>query len=730
MPTAEEAVNQAWQIHQSGDLAQAERMYRQALTAQPGSARAWCHLGMACHDQERYEEAIAAYQRAIQLRPEFPVAFNNMGNSLWMLRRLDDALVCFNRALELKPDYGNAYKNRGTVLLWYGRTDEALASYERSLVFNPNDAETHTIIGVIRLMIGDFAGGWPEYEWRWKTTAPLPKLDGPLWDGSPLEGKTILLTPEQGLGDSIHFIRYGAWLKEKYDCRVILHCPSQLRQLLKDCPGIDEWVDQKTSPPPFDFFAPLVHVPAVLQHTPDDFPDKVPYLSADESLIHKWRERLAPYPGRKIGIAWRGSPKHHADKMRSIPLTEFAPLGRLKGIQFFSLQKGPGAEELNSLAGRLDVVDLGQELDANTGAFVETAAVLKNLDLLIACDTAVGHVAGALGLPVWLALCNVPDWRWKLQGDSSRSYPSLRLFRQTKFADWTPVFEQMSAALEQQFPEVQKKHYTDYRLAGSGFNRLSRGRHGLVLYNRHDMYIGRSLDRYGEFSIGEADLFRQLIRPGSVVVEAGANIGAHTLVLSRLVGDRGLVYAFEPQRVVFQTLCANMALSSIVNVHCRSEVLGDAPGTVMIPVPNYNEENNFGGLSVGGKVGEPVSVITLDSLELPRCDFLKVDVEGMELSVLKGAAQTIAKYRPVLYVENDRADRSAALIEYLFSLGYELYWHLPPLFDRGNFYQNPVNEFGTTVSVNMLGIHSSVKSNISGLRKVEGPHSDWRQRGP
>jgi FkbM family methyltransferase len=727
--TAEEALNQAWKIHQGGDLARAERMYAQVVNAQPGHASAWCYLGMALHDQERFEEAVTAYKRALGLQPNFPIALNNLGNSQRQLRRLSEAVASFNRAIELKPDYVTAFKNKATTLVWEGHVEEALRTYEAALPLAPEDPEIHKHIGILRLLMGDYAGGWPEYEWRWKTKdLSLPPMLQPLWDGASLDGKTILLTPEQGLGDTIQFVRYAAWLKERYDCRVLFHSPRALRQLLSSCAGIDEWVDDMMFLPPFDVYSPLVQVPGVLRHTPRDFPAKIPYLTAEPALVEQWREELSEYQCRKIGIAWRGSPIYHADKMRSIPLAEFAPLGKVKGLQLFSLQKGKGIEELETIAGRLDVVDLGRRVDEATGAFVETAAALKNLDLLITTDTSVAHVAGALGVPVWVAVCNVADWRWLNTGDTTVWSPSMRLFRQTSPGDWADVFERIAAALEQEFPDLSRKQYADYRLTGSGFNQLTRAKDGLMLYNRHDLFVGRSIERYGEFSPGEAELFQQIIKPGAVIVEAGANVGAHTLQLSRLAGDRGAVFAFEPQRLVFQTLCANLALNSIANVYCRDEALGEAPGTIRVPLLDPQADNNFGGLALGGAAGEPVAVITLDSLNLSRCDFLKVDVEGMELSVLKGAAQTIAKHRPLVYVENDRQDQSPALIEYLFSLGYNLYWHTPPLYRANNYFQNPVNEFGNVLSANMLGIHASVTTNISGLRKIDGPGSDWRRR--
>jgi len=372
--------------------------------------------------------------------------------------------------------------------------------------------------------------------------------------------------------------------------------------------------------------------------------------------------------------------------MRSIPLAEFGPLMRLKGVQFFSLQKGPGREELNSLAGQLNIVDLGRDIDEKTGAFVETAAVLKNLDLLITCDTANGHVAGALGVPVWLALHKVPDWRQLMSGDSSLWYPTMRLFRQTEAGEWGGVVERMADALREQFPDIQTKQFTDYQLLTSAFNRLAQTRHGLMLYNRHDQYIGRSLERYGEYSPAETDLYMQSVKTGWTVVEAGANIGAHTLALSKMVGRRGHVLAFEPQRIIFQTLCANMALNGVTNVHCRWEALGDASRMALVPQVDYNRENNFAGINVGVKEGEAVRVVTLDSLNLQRCHFLKIDVVGMELAALKGARQTIQKLRPLLHVRADRSDLSPPLIEFLLSLDYTLYWQLSPLFAANNFY--------------------------------------------
>jgi tetratricopeptide (TPR) repeat protein len=448
MPSIDEVLSQGWQLHQAGQLLEAEHVYRQVLAAQPHSGAAWCYLGMACHDQERFDDALFAYDEAIVFEPAMPQAYQNKGKTLGRLRRFDEAIACFDRAIQLAPGYLNAYKNKARALFFKGDLDATAEVNRQTLRLAPDDVETHMNVGMQRLSLGDAAGGWPEYEWRWKTKdGALPAVSQPIWDGSSLAGKSILLTPEQGIGDCIQFIRYAAVLKERFNCRVLFLCPQSLLKILGRCRGIDELVEGGGVEPRTDWFAPLLHVPAVLGHGPADFPGNVPYLSADSSLMETWRQRLSAYRGRKIGIVWRGSPKHPADRMRSIPLDQFAPLAKVPGVQLFSLQKGPGHEELVPLAGQLHTVDLGPRLDETTGAFVETAAVLKNLDLLIACDTAVIHVAGALGVPTWAAIGNVPDWRWLFGRNDAPAYPALRLFRQTSFGDWPGVFSRMAEAL-------------------------------------------------------------------------------------------------------------------------------------------------------------------------------------------------------------------------------------------------------------------------------------------
>lgn len=256
--------------------------------------------------------------------------------------------------------------------------------------------------------------------------------------------------------------------------------------------------------------------------------------------------------------------------------------------------------------------------------------------------------------------------------------------------------------------------------------RAKRCRHGVMLYLATDQYVGGSLDLYGEFSEAETALFAQIVKPGMTVLDLGANMGAHTIYFAQTVGAAGRVIAFEPQRIIHQILCANVMLNALPNVFAHQACVGREAGTVRVPPLNYGAANNFGGLALGVfTAGEAVPQVTLDSLALDQCHFIKIDVEGMEGEALEGGRATIARHRPLLYVENDRQEKSAALIALLFELGYRLYWHLPPLFNPTNFFGAQKNIFGNIVSVNMIGVPKSMNSNLTGFREITSPADRW-----
>lgn len=481
MTTVAEALQIGWRRHQAGQFAAAEHVYRQVLQVAPQDENAWCFLGMACHDQRRYDEAVEAYEFALRLRPRFPVALNNLANTLKQLGRFEEAIARCQEALQYKPDYATAYNNLGVALVAQGRLEDASAAFEKALELmpgdavartnlgaalvrqgrfeegavnarkalsvNPNHAEAHKNQAIVWLLLGDFERGWPEYEWRWNCPgSALPAFARPLWDGTPLSGRTILLFAEQGLGDTLHFVRYANLLKQQ-GARTIVACQKPLLRLLETCPGVDQLVDVQGTLPPFDVCAPLLSLPGILKTTLETIPAPIPYLSADPQLTEQWRQRLDALPARKVGIAWQGSPHFHADRQRSIPLASFAPLARVPGVRLISLQKGPGAEQIGQLAGQFEVIDFGAELDQASGPFMDTAAMIAGLDLVVTADTSIAHLAGALGVSVWIALSVSPDWRWLLHREDSPWYPSARLFRQTELGNWSDVFERMAGEL-------------------------------------------------------------------------------------------------------------------------------------------------------------------------------------------------------------------------------------------------------------------------------------------
>jgi tetratricopeptide (TPR) repeat protein len=432
-------------LREQGKLDEAVACCRRALELDPGSAGTYNNLGAALTNQGQFVEAIACYQRARQLQPGFALAHLNLGNVLRKQGRSDEAAACFRQVLSLKPDDADAYDGLGNVLQDQGQLDDAVACYRRAIDLAADHAEAHFDLSLILLLRGDFNQGWPEYQWRWqtKTFGRLP-FRQPWWDGRPLEGRTIFLHAEQGLGDTIQFIRYAPLVK-RYGARVVVQCQKPLLRLLASCPGIDVLIGQGDSLPAFDVHAPLLSLPGILKTALDSVPATVPYLSAAPPLVERWREELGKLDGLKIGVGWQGRPTHLGDCFRSIPLARFGALARIPGVRLISLQKGAGVEQLQEASDRFLITEAGSRLED----FMDTAAVMMNLDLVIACDTALVHLAGALGVPVWVALPLSSDWRWLLDRNDSPWYPTMRLFRQKKLGDWASVFEELSTAIRQ-----------------------------------------------------------------------------------------------------------------------------------------------------------------------------------------------------------------------------------------------------------------------------------------
>jgi tetratricopeptide (TPR) repeat protein len=451
MPSVEEYLQSAWKIHQAGQTQQAMTMYRQVVDQVPNSANGWCYLGIALHDLKRYPEAIQAYEKAIAIQPKFPIAFNNMGNSLRYDFRPEEAEAAFQNALDFDPNYLSAHKNRGTLHAWLGNYDLALESYAAAQRLSPDEAETHRNLGVIYLLKGDFERGWEEYRWRWKCNeAARYNYEAPKWDGQPVEGKTILLYAEQGLGDTLHFIRFANVLKER-GARTIVHAQPALMSLIRKTKGIDVYLPNSLPiEQPFDYHCSLLDVADIVKTNAHNIPASEGYIQAPEYLLGYWKRWLDGLPPAKkrVGLVWQGNRDHQADKFRSYSLSVYDLISKIDDIQFISLQQGTGSEQVTQWKGMRPLIELPEGTDQSSGAFMDTAAIVDQLDLVITSDTSMAHLCGALGKPAWVLLNKMPDWRWLLDRDDSPWYRSLRLVRQNVQGDWATVGARVAEALK------------------------------------------------------------------------------------------------------------------------------------------------------------------------------------------------------------------------------------------------------------------------------------------
>jgi tetratricopeptide (TPR) repeat protein len=446
----EALVNLGFALGEQQKSGEAEACYRQALALKADVPEIHQNLGNVLRDRGQLEEALACYHRALDLRPDYAKAHINLGVALIARAEPESAIEHLKRGLELDPDFAEAFNSLGAAVSVLRRFDEAHAHYARSIELKPDYADAHWNRSLLWLLQGDFERGWPAYEWRWRCprTLPKPSYSQPVWDGSALDGRTILLYGEQGLGDTLHFVRYAPIVKARGG-RVIVQCQRTLLPILASCPGIDQVVALGEPPPSFDVQAGLMSLPLILGTRGDNIPAAVPYLAAQPGLLEHWRRQLAPLAGFRVGIVWQGNTRHPWDRHRSAALEHFEPLARVPGVQLISLQKESGGQNLQGqTSAPFDVVSFGGLVDERTGPFLDTAAIIAQLDLVVAVDTAVAHLAAALAAPTWLALNYSADWRWLLDRDDSPWYPTMRLFRQQRLGDWPEVFRRMAEELQ------------------------------------------------------------------------------------------------------------------------------------------------------------------------------------------------------------------------------------------------------------------------------------------
>jgi tetratricopeptide (TPR) repeat protein len=442
--TINDALALAAKFHGAGDLPRAESIYRQILQADPNNSAALHNMGELAYRGRRYELSLELLRRSISIEPNNPNHLNTLAVALMANGRADESYQVCRRVLELNPNFSNARSNLAICHVDRGEIDQALAQFHKAIELDPENACAHDGLGLTLLMTGDLQNGWREQEWRWrKYDFPAHRYPNAVhWRGEDLRGKTLAIYIEQGYGDVFNFCRYVPLLAER-GAKVLMEEVPDLGGLMKrSLPGLAGGFPPN-QPPAYDYLCSLMSVPLWYGTTLDTIPAQQAYLKADPALLAQWRGFFETDPSLKVGIAWAGRPTHNNDLNRSTTLETFAPLAKVPGVTFYSLQKGPPAAQAALPPAGMRIIDLSQRLDN----FEITAAVISHLDLVIGVDTVVVHLAAALGKKAWTILPFCPDWRWLLNRSDTPWYPTMQLFRLPRRGDWAAAMTQVAAAL-------------------------------------------------------------------------------------------------------------------------------------------------------------------------------------------------------------------------------------------------------------------------------------------
>lgn len=444
----EARLNLARAYKELGRYREAAENFRSALAIKPDHISAYLDLSFLYHKLGDSRSAIKCCRQALALDSESVEAHNNLGNALMHHGDPWSAIESYNTALQIRPDRADIYYNLANALKSAGRLYSAIEHYQRALTLNPDFIDARWNLSHVLLLGGNFQAGWREYECRFKLPNQKDiypfRLEAPRWEGDSFIAKRLLVHDEQGFGDTLQFIRFLPFVKA-LGGTVIFETRNPLLKLLKGFPGIDELVPRSDSIEPaadFDLYIPLMSLPALFDTRLSTVPSQVPYLYADPKVKAQWRTRLEG-SDLKVGIVWAGNPGHANDQHRSCELEMFRVLTRISGVKLIGLQSGPGALQVQRSGSDLGLINLGDEFED----FSDTAAAISVLDLVIAVDTAVAHLAGAMGKPVWLLLPYSPDWRWLTSRGDSPWYPTMRLYRQPLPGNWKAVFQQVNEDL-------------------------------------------------------------------------------------------------------------------------------------------------------------------------------------------------------------------------------------------------------------------------------------------
>ena len=721
-------LNFGYACHLLGHVDEAEKHVRRAMALDGEAAIAHVGLGALMQAAKRFDEAIRSFERAYQVDPSRtdcliriascrleqidaaaaeeairraisivgesqPGAWTALGTALSLQDRDAEASAAFERALAIEAAGGelaDTFDRYGVHLLGVGRARQAMDLYAQHLASHP-DPRAHTHYGWALLTAGWLREGWKQYEFRWCEEPSLSarqRFVGPRWNGQSLEGRTVVVWAEQGIGDTVHFARFAIALKAG-GATVVLRVPEMLKDLAQGFLGVDRVIVESAElGGSFDYQIALMSLPCALGIELDSIPAQVPYLVVDAAQSQRWRNEIGPEGGIKVGLVWAGNPKHERDRFRSIPLEKLAPLWSTRGVRFYSLQKDHTAD-LSTHEGFL--VDLSPHL-AN---LVDTAAAVQALDLVICVDTAVAHIAGALGRPVWLMLPAAGDFRWLTDREDSPWYPTMRLFTQKKLGAWDEVVARVATTLTEVVkagrpdpipPSAQTRRTTaaNRPAPDNALSQVAETRHGIVQYLPAHTSLARSLAWYGEWLQPQIELIMRLIRPGATVIEANSGIGAHALALAQALGPQGHLLAYEADPILHRILTQNLQMNGVRplvtvlqrDLTCRQGGPGAGDGGQVSP-----------------REDKLLASDTIDELLLERLDLIKVNGRADPRRVLDGGEATIWRSRPILFLEQPTGSTLGELTEQVKRFSYRCWEVVTPFYSPGNYNRRPEDIF-------------------------------------
>ncbi len=746
-----------WTSFRLGNLGDAEAWMRKARDISPDAWETHFNLAVVLQATKSTREAIASYQKTLMLRTDDfecviglgnccldlrdavsaegyfrsalalqgrrPEAWNHLGVALEQQDRVDEAQEAFERCARLEAESGadvEGFANLAIHLRDNGRTQEALDLFAKNLRRRPSAfgqlSYAHALLKAGRLI-----EGWGHYEFRWLNDPLLSQrvdYQRPRWTGQDLRGKTILLREEQGYGDIIQFIRYAPSV-QALGATVLLRVGGAMQGLARGFPGVDRVLGPNDPTPEFDFHVPLLSLPRVFGTDLGSIPAAVPYLHAERDLVDRWAGRLNARAGLRVGLAWAGSPLHPRDRYRSMSLSTLTPLADVPGVRFISLQKGTPSDEISKISPGFEIMNLGSELDD----FRDTAAAISQLDLLICVDTAVAHLAGALGKPVWLMVPTAPDFRWMEGRDDSPWYPAMRLFRQGRIGVWEDVVARIKAELAQRVAQSPDRTNADARVnpvspsrisfqvsdwatpVDESFSAVAETRIGILQYFPSEPIIGLSVAQYGEYLQPQLDLLARIIQPGSIAVEVSAGVGAHSVALASAIGPEGHLFLYEPRESMQSILRQNLEANAISNVTVMKRALGRSNGAVQ-----YARKEAVAGANTTRKA--QVATETLDDLQLERLNWLKIDDGSVALQVLDGAADTLWRLRPAMFIAADDETMLTALKDRVHEFSYRCWRMESSLFNPENFNRRYANIFPGQVALALLAIPEEISADI------------------